>query len=310
MHHGKGSDRLDVWEGAAPWQTVHDQITAYGFFINGISDDSRGNVTTAVEFLQPAGKGITIEAGGTLSYQDCDDSNGEDSAAHELGKLEAIYAAGGSVAHLTLDGPISRVVENGRGGNCGFSLETAVSELVDYFQAVHTMHPEIQIGLLTNFPNWTYDGIAAYQCATKDHGDYRIALEAALSALDAAGETVAYVVADNPYDYAIGAKDSNCYDDPASVDWLGRLLSLQGQVQSHGIPFALIYNSGRGGSTSNQLFYEDSVAFAAAYQAAGGRPDIAIVESWYEFPDLTLPETEPYTHMNTARDVFEVLAEE
>jgi hypothetical protein len=49
------------------------------------------------------------------------------------------------------------------------------------------------------------------------------------------------------------------------------------------------------------------VAYAVAYRAAGGRPDRAIMESWYDYPDIALPETEPYTHMNTARDVFAAL---
>ena len=310
VHHSKGEDRAEVFDGAAAWQTVHDQISAYGFFVNSVSSDARGDVTKAVEFLGPASLPIYIEAGGTLSYQACDDTNGEASAAHEVAKLEAIYAAGGSVGYLTLDGPISRVIENGRVGNCGFTLEQSVSELADYFVAVHEVHPDIQIGILTNFPNWTYDGVSAYQCATKDHGDYRVALDAAIAAVEAAGDTVAYVVADNPADYATGVHASNCYDDPSTIDWMARIVSLQTQVQAHGLPFGLIFNSENGGQVSNQLFYEETVAYAHAYRAAGGRPDIAIMESWYDFPNVALPETEPYTHMNTARDVFAVFESE
>jgi hypothetical protein len=91
---------------------------------------------------------------------------------------------------------------------------------------------------------------------------------------------------------------------------MARIVSLQTQVQSHSLPFGLIFNAENGGATSNQLFYEETVAYAHAYRAAGGRPDIAIMESWYEYPNIALPETEAYTHMNTARDVFAAIEAE
>jgi hypothetical protein len=88
---------------------------------------------------------------------------------------------------------------------------------------------------------------------------------------------------------------------------MGRLVNLEAQVRAAGLPFALIYNSAEGGTTSNAQFHDDTVAFVEAYQAAGGDPEIRHVESWYTYPDTMLPETEDYTLTNTARDSFAVM---
>jgi hypothetical protein len=303
--HGEDAD--EAWTDPDAWTAVRSKTDALSWYIDAANADSRGNVTSGAEFALGAGIKVAVEAGGTLSFVNCDDQTGEDSAALELAKLHAFYEAGSQVDFLTLDGPLSRTLATGRNGNCGFDLDTAVAELVDYFVAVHTTNPEIQIGILTNFPNWTYGGIAAYQCATKDHGDYKVALEAMITALAAVGEAPAYIMADNPYNYLIGTQDSNCHEDPTAVDWAGRLVALERQVQDHGIPFALIYNSEDGGSTSNALFHDQTVAMVELHQSRGGDPDIRHIESWYEFPDNALPETEANSFANTVLDAWAVM---
>jgi hypothetical protein len=242
-----------------------------------------------------------------LSSEGCDDQTGERSAVTELSKLDTIYNAGGSLGYLSMDGPLSRTLATGRTNNCGFDLATAVTEFVDYVAAIRLARPEIKIGWAINFPNWSYGGISAYQCATKDYGDLEVAIDSVLAALAAAGEHLDYIMADNPYNYATGQKESNCFTDPSSIDWMGRIVALENQVVAAGLPFALIYNSASGGQTSNALFHDDTVAFVEAYQQAGGNPAIRHVESWYTYPDTMLPETEDYTLTNTVRDSYEVM---
>ncbi len=302
-----GGDKNDAWADTSTWPEVLSQTDAISWYIDSADEDARGHVTEGAQFVFAHDIQVAIEAGGTLTSQGCDENTGENSAASEIAKLHVFYEEGGQVDHLSLDGPLSRTLATGRNGNCGFDLPTAVQELVDYFVAVHATHPEIQIGLLTNFPNWTYGGIASYQCATKDFGDYEVALESVISALAAVGEKPAYVMADNPYDYLVGRRESNCHDDPASVDWAGRLVDLEHQVQGHGIPFAVIYNSAQGGGISNELFHDQTLAMVEAYQAAGGNPDVRHVESWYDYPDDALPETEEDTFMNTVRDAYSTM---
>ena len=303
----RGGDVPDAWaEGAfeSSWPEVYGQTDAVSFYINGVGEDARGNMTLAFQFLTEHSIAIAVEGGGTLNSEGCDDRTGENSAASELAKIQTIYDAGGTLSYLSMDGPLSRTLATGRADNCGFDLATAVTELVDYVAAIRLARPEIKIGWAVNFPNWSYDGVASYQCATKDHGDLEVAIESVLTALAEAGESIDYFMADNPYDYATGQKDSNCHDDPSQVDWMGRIVALENQVVAAGLPFALIYNSATGGSTSNQMFHDDTVAFVADYQAAGGNPAIRHVESWYTYPDTLLPETEDYTLTNTVLDSY------
>ncbi len=307
----RGGDVPDSWYDGdvnTTWPTVYEQTDTVSFYISGMADDARGNMTLAVQFLTAHGIAVAVEGGGTLSSEGCDDQTGERSAATELAKVQTVYDAGGTLGYLSMDGPLSRTLATGRSSNCGFELATAVTELVDYVAAVRRERPEIQIGWAINFPNWTYGGIAAYQCATKDHGDLEVAIEAVLSALADAGEHLDYIMADNPYDYAVGQKESNCFTDPTAIDWMGRIVALEEQVVAAGLPFALIYNSATGGTTSNELFHDDTVAFVEAYQQAGGNPTIRHVESWYSYPDTMLPETEDDTLTNTVRDSYAVMS--
>lgn len=57
-----------------------------------------------------------------------------------------------------------------------------------------------------------------------------------------------------------------------------------------GLKFGIIATSRSGGLKSNKNFYEDVTAFADCYYSAGGSPDIYIITSWFNHPDITVPE--------------------
>ena len=295
-----GGDQADLWTADTEWAETRAQTDVVSFYVQAVGDDHRGHVTTAVQALTRLDIGIAVEAGGTLASVGCGDDVGARSAEVELARLETLTAAGGRLAALSLDGPISRTVASGRADNCGFTVARSAAALADYIQAVRAVHPDVQIGWLVNFPNWSYGDTAAYQCATKDYGDLEQVLEEVLSVLDDRGARLDYFMVDQPYDYTLGLVDSNCHPDPSRVDWMGRLRALEDQARGHGLQVAQIYNSSRGGATSNALFHDDTVAYAEAHRAAGGRPDIRLVSSWYTYPDRVLPETDAHTFTHTA----------
>jgi hypothetical protein len=272
-----------------------------GFYIQSVEEDQRGHVTTAIQALTKLDIAIAVESGGTLASMGCGDDVGERSAESELAKLQTIPDAGGQLSFLTLDGPISRTLKTGRDDNCGFSVEESAQALVAYVAAVRAAQPAVEIGWLVNFPNWSYGDVSAYQCATKDYGNLEAVFEVVMAALDSAGEHLDYLMIDQPYDYAMGLQESNCHSDPSAVDWVGRSLALEAQARSHGLKVGQIYNSSRGGNTSNALFAADTVAWATAHHQAGARPDIRMVSSWYTHPDTVLPEDLSETFTATAR---------
>jgi len=288
-HPNVAPDYQDLFSKPEEWPTALAGTHGFGMFINQVRDASDIDLAAQAGFLDAQGIGIAIEAGGTVHYVGCDDRNGENSAANELAKIEHLIDVGGTLTYLTLDGPISRTKENGRSTNCGFSLEQSVSELMDYIRAVYEVFPDLKIGVLTNFPNWAYGSYPAYHGDVVNYGDYEVVLEAILAASESENLPIHYVVADNPWGYAAGTHNSAGLDE-TRYDWLQRILDLETQVKSHGLPFALIYNSESGLSSGTQ-FAADVETYVQAYQAKGGSPDIRIVESWYPNPETALPET-------------------
>nr|AIF12946.1 hypothetical protein [uncultured marine group II/III euryarchaeote KM3_57_F04] len=300
MHPNSAGNKAAMFNETEQWDETLAGIDAFGFFIAEVAN-VRTNLTPIVDVLRANDIAIAVEGGGTLNFAGCNDQNGEQSAIRELAKIQRVYDAGGQVDYFTMDGPISRVIAGGRDNNCGFTLNQSIEELVDYMQTMHATYPDIGIGLLVNFPNWAYGGIEAYQCNNTNWGngiDYHDVLEAAITAVEAAGEEFAYFIADNPWGYASGTHNSVCSHDVSEIDWLGQILALENQVKGHGIPFGLTYNSELGGNSDNASFHNETLAFILAYQAYGGSPDIRNIESWYPYPTENRPEEEPYTFSN------------
>jgi len=190
-------------------------------------------------------------------------------------------------------------MEGGRADNCGFTLETSVSELMDYIRTVAAAHPDIKMGLLTNFPNWAYKDYPAYHGDVVNWGHYDQVFEAIMTALNEQELELHYVIADNPWGYASASHPSAGLDNVQSMDWLQRILDLENQVRDNALPFGLIYNS-ESGNSSGEAFANDIESYVPAYQDKGGAPDMRLIESWYATPESALPEDEAGTFTNAA----------
>jgi len=309
------SDSSELFSSEDQWQTVLEGCDVMGFGIdqvkNGPDATVYPNLDKAIPLLKKHGVLIGIEAGGILGFGPCDDSEGEWSAAFELNKIQPIYDNGGKVSYIAMDGPISRTIEGGRNNpktglpsNCGFGLDKSIEELIDYMKAVHAVHPDIKLGLITNFPNWHYGDYPSYHGHFVDYGDYEVVLDTVVEAVEASGEKLYFVHADNPYDFYTGSFDSAFHPDPTMIDWAQRLLDLEEQVNGLGLDFGLIYNSYTASTISDEIYYQDTIEYINAYEQAGGNPATMIIESWYDAPSVLLPEFQPYSFMYTARDAL------
>ena len=288
----------------------------FGIHVDLLDDGTPRQMTHLAAMVASRGFELAVEAGGTDPDWGCDELNGESSAQLELRKLDRYFAVGGAVDYLVLDGPLSRVIAGGRAENCGWTLAQGIEELVDYFQAVHAIRPEIRIGLLVNFPNWSYKGLPSY-FPDIDHGDYHEALTQLVAALALEGESIELLLADNPYNYASGAVPS---PHAKAVDWMGRLLALEADAEALGLLFGPIYNTSMTGlfdahfptpqppHSESEAFELYTLAFIAEYQARGGSPDFRVIESWYPYPTYAVPETTPWTFTHLVNAALELYA--
>jgi hypothetical protein len=295
--NSSASDYAALFQDGAPWADALAGTHVFGFFIDWVANAPEQDLADAVAFLQGANVEVAIEGGGALEFGGCDDQNGETSAGIELTKVQRIYDLGGEVTWFGMDGPISRLVSTGREGNCGFTVEQAVEETVDAMQTWHASHPDVKIGVIPNFPNWSYRDAPSYFPGVVDYGEYASVLDALAVAVDAAGERLWFVHADNPYGYAIGRHPGAGGGAPPDADWMGRLVDLEEQAHGLGMRFGLIYNSEAETfeRERDQGYSEDTLAFIDAYQGLGGSPEDRVIESWYAFPAAALPADVPYT---------------
>jgi hypothetical protein len=313
-------EKNEVWMGGGfdpwplgtsnQWELVKHNLGALAFFIGTVNTASQTDVTNLVNMLKQYGIKISIECGGLVDWRASYGSqSGEASFYQEYPKITKILNAGGTIDYLDMDGPIRRMlypfgVEEGY-----HTVDSACDELVDCMQLWRQYIPNIKFCVLTNFPNWGWKGEPAYNNlgfspGSMGWGDYYEVIQKIIQKTNAAGIPINSVTVDNPYDYAIGEHSSNQLGIIAGVDWMGRIYDLEKYAESQNLEFNLIFNSERGGNTSNQLFYEESLDFITQYHAIGGTPARYIMESWYTYPDAVLPEDTDYTMTNLTADSF------
>ena len=305
-----GERITDLLRPEAEWPSVRQHLSGIKLYVDQINKAAPEQLAALVRLAKDHRYQIAVELGGCLDFAPMDDRAGEWSARHELAKVEKFYAAGGQVDFLDIDGPIRRLMhpENRRDRQRFDSIEKAADELVDALRLHQQAHPKTRFWLLSNFPNWGYQGDVSYHARgpkRQDYGDDDEAVRVVLRKLRAAEIPLAGVTVDNPYDYLMGEHSSANLKDPKSVDWLQRVRRYEDFAREQGLEFNLIVNSERGGHASDELFYRETLQMVDIYRKAGGRPTRWFVQSWYPYPKQIVPETAPHSMTALVKAVIE-----
>lgn len=301
---------IDLAQDDSQWAYVAANVDVVGMFIDKIPKYEPDKLSKLAIMLKKHNIKAAVECGGTLSWAPMDNTNGRESARMELKKIQPLLDAGIYPAYLDLDGPIRRVLHPKVDGveRKGFSnIEDCVDQLVEYMRAVREKIPNVQFFAITNFPNWQWKDTPYYWgegSTHKDWGNYWSVVQVLVKRTKEAGMPLLGITVDNPYDFAIGVVESK-NKGVGKIDWMGRVLDLERYVKSQGLEVNMIFNSERGGRTSEKLYYDDTLKFIDEYTARGGSPNRYIIESWYENPTKVVPETEPYTMTALIKAVIE-----
>lgn len=306
----------------AGWSFVRKHLDGIKIYIGSLGGVQKRRVLSNEELRQfltilAANKiKLCIECGGTLGFVPTDDSNGRESARRELMKIDRVYASGGTVDFLDMDGPVRRILASGSnrfkfGKNFrwqGFAdLDSCVPQVLSYMHGVHERHPNIRFFALTNFPNWGYRGHVSYHARfenRQDWGDYFNVISVMLPAARAAGLPIQAVTVDNPYDYIIGRHRSATLSHPEWIDWVARIRDLGRYVESRRSGLNIILNSEKGGNTSDTLFAEETLKLLDLYTERKVTPKRWVVQSWYPHPKRLAPEMDAGTLTNLVKEVI------
>ena len=293
-----GERIIELLRSDAEWSFVKQHLSGIKLYVDQINQAQPEQLQQLARLVKENGYQVAVELGCCLDFAPMDDTAGEWSARHELAKIEKLYAAGGKVDFLDLDGPVRRLMhpDHRRDGQSFQSMETAADEVVDSVRIFHAAHPEIRFWHLTNFPNWGYRGDVSYHARgpkRQDYGDYDEAHRLVYGKLKAAGDGLSGVTIDNPYDYLMGEHFSVKLPDPKAVNWLQRVRDYEDRCRAEGLDVNLIVNSERGGHQSDELFCRETLQMVETYVKAGGRPTRWFVQTWYAHPKQIVPETAP-----------------
>jgi hypothetical protein len=274
-----GVDR--IFAPGAKWERAKTKVDVFKFYVDPVRDYPPEMLARAVATLRAAGIAIAVEAGGLRGFQ-CD---GRKMANLELRKLEALFRAGGRLDFLVLDAPFGYSLATGSRGNCGYTPERAVRELVAYVETVRARLPEVRIGIIEPVPWYEVEEYGT-SLPNVRWGDLLEILALLLDALEERGERLDFFHADSPYSYNERLRDREGWE---------KLRTVQEFVQARGVRFGLIYNTAMGGGSSDRQFFVETMRGLARFEQAGGEPDDFVVQTWYRHPEEVLPENKTYT---------------
>ncbi len=83
---------------------------------------------------------------------------------------------------------------------------------------------------------------------------------------------------------------------------------MQQWCYERGVHFNLIVNA-EPRNEGEKGFYHWTTEYVRQLRRDGIFPDTFIIQSWYKQPEKHLPETQPYTFMNTAKDAIGLIQE-
>lgn len=307
------------------WELAKSDLDVYKFYKRQFlkNDPLRCSkkffdIAKVVRALDNSGTDIAIELAGPFEYEPWFASGvGVASANADLVQINQVYAAGGTVKYLSMDCPVSRLLRGARYsyyaptgalGAMTDDLSEIVDEIRSYYATIHAAYPDIEIGMIVNFPNWRMNGLSGTGAPWSNNTglEYQDVLSAVAAGLSLDGKSLAFLQVDNPYNFY------------SSTDYL-RWIALKKQCDSLGIPFQAILNTyvlgactGSNpcldldcptGSQDAQSFYAQTMALTGYMFQHGIVPSGYCVQSWYEYPFHQTPETASGSFMNLAKDV-------
>jgi len=240
--------------------------------------------------------------------------------------LHPLREAGAAVASMTFDSTMTQLV---RGYDLSKdNLEPLLAEVAACVHSLKQRDPKLRIGVIhcaRNVP-WTEETSAARRLPTgwvtaKSGIYYRDFAEAMLVAMEAAGTQIDFIAVECPYDLW----KQHSEKAGGIVTWAEEYLQIQAWCAKRDLPLELVINahpvpkdfrksitppaSEEENASRSRIFHDGVLAYIRDLHDAGIQPNSFKIQSWYTSPSCYLPETEPHTFMNTARDAIRLINE-
>ena len=291
-------------ESSAQWPKTAAGIDLYKYYGIQMPGVKHSNRITPVDpkNLVALMKREHVELGCEFGSFPRRDKTGEKAIQNAFEQIDPVFEAGGKVSSIHLDGPVRRQLKGIFPD--GKSLDEITANLVKFYKALHAKYPQLEIGLITNFPNWDYTRqLPGYVggFTAKSGLTYLQVLNTVYKALNAAGQKIAFIEVDCPYNYF---REKRSRRHHAAMDNPRKFRELQKWCEQRNIRFHVIINAQVG---SGRAFHDMVLKYIRQLRKDGIFPDLFLIQSWYTHPSTKLPESKPDTFMNTARDAISLI---
>lgn len=289
-----------LFTNASAWPFLRERTDSIKFFIGNIESLPQvvsGGYQAVAGMLEETGIVLDVEGGGLRGFN-CD---GASYALQTLQKIEPLLAAGigstASMMQITFDGPFAHSLHQDA-KLCPLTPAQVAGELFKNINTTRSLiasrYPHLSVRFAWNEPvPWYHVGSEYppfHNGTTNDFGDLLELLEL----VTRAGVDFDAFHADSPYMYN--------QEEGGGYPKLGKLMEA---VRAKGLQFGHYFNNE---PKQEGDFERGTLADSRAFVAALGKPDHAIVESWYPYPRSALPEAEANTLAHTALAAWEIFA--
>jgi len=290
-------ERIEELFESAHWETVKNNIDVFEFATREIDPlfVPSETLAKAVNTLKEANISIAVTKAGMW------DQPVEEQSKGLISLLTRIEELGGKVEYFTISNAFRHTLTTGRPNNkTQYTVEQAVSALVDFTRAVRKGFPSVKIGYVGAAGWYTVREYPSHYPG-KTCGDLPEILGHFITKLEQVGERLEYFHADYPYDNANTDK----------LDGWGKLKALENVVETYGMRFGVLFNTSSGRKTSqmtDELFFRETVEYVKKYEMVAGDSHDIIIDSWYRCPIKLVPENKPYSFTYLVKEVLKSVA--
>jgi hypothetical protein len=313
------------------WKTTAEFYSLYKFYagqINGPAVFTQFEPGQLISAMNCLNLDIGVEFGSFGLYGG--KNEGAKSAENAIKRLQPIFNSGKPIKSLHLDGPIRRMIKEVKelygevpAKEIALDLDDISKEMAVFFKEVHKHWPALEIGLIVNLPNWDYNeklrgsiGIWTDSCGIY----YEDVLNQVYDVLTEAGERLAFIEIDCPYNYYI--MDKTGYGEAGPCDTPEQFRLIQNWCRDREVKLNLVINAypyesvkesdlavleSEEVDAANLRFREGVLDYIRKVRNDGVYPDLMMIQSWYRAPVKNLPETEKGTFMNTALEAAKLI---
>jgi hypothetical protein len=263
-------DYYDLFPPDAPWTEAAKRVDVFEVpttWLRHYSTDEQ--VHALIDGLASRGIALSLQLGPLPSPEASEGCTGGESygGVYEIDMMQRVMDLGGTVDVISFDEPYAFGHKADGPTACQRPVEQIAAEAADFTRMARALNPNVIVGAIE--PMWAQPEIGAADMAA-----WLDAYEAA------AGEPFAFLHADM---------------DWTRPDWAQIARQVEAVADERDVPFGVIYFGGPEG-TSDQTWIQLAAEHAYEFeQVAGGTPDDVPISSWEDYPQHTLPESDPTT---------------